>query len=497
MTTLSPSFVADTPASRITQPSAPARVTATIRSFLMLLWLGIRRSQGYWLLPVMIGVGVYAPSIGHLPDIVLWPDMSMATLQSYVIVGPLAAALAAWLVDRDRRHRMRHLMESTPGSGFQRDLLALGTSSFWGLAGYVGVAIWFCGQAMMRATWGGPDVGLMATGAMGVVAFAVIGVLIGRLVASKFSPLLALVATFFLTIGTDLFKITADDGSILNPIQLLMPYGLSSVNYPSVFYRENHGFATEVGLWMVAFVGLLVASLAVLRIRNAGGWLALSGMLLLAGIAAAPLINPPLNWGPQAWTPIDYTPVCESRDGFEICVHPAYESELDETAQRVSSTFGPIQGLDGVASTWNQVNPIRVRDNQEPGVIDGIGQQYGLISSVAAIFPIPGDSSQHGQRPAAQVVIMEWLVQQSSLGLPSLVGSGWFGWPSEVSVSPQDYGNEMTGIGQDQTEMAAFQPRMDAAREQFAALPENEQRVWLEANWDALRAGELTLEDLP
>jgi hypothetical protein len=38
---------------------------------------------------------------------------------------------------------------------------------------------------------------------------------------------------------------------------------------------------------------------------------------------------------------------------------------------------------------------------------------------------------------------------------------------------------------------------MDAAREQFAALPENEQRVWLEANWDALRAGELTLEDLP
>ncbi|MBA3379952.1 MAG: hypothetical protein H0T93_13810, partial [Chloroflexia bacterium] len=129
MTTLSPSFAADTPASRITQPSAPAHILATIRSFLMLLWLEIRRCQGYWLVPVMIGGGVYAPSIDHLPEIVLWPEMSVATLQAYVVVGPLAAALAAWLVDRERRRRMRSLVSSMPGSGFQRDMLALGAAS--------------------------------------------------------------------------------------------------------------------------------------------------------------------------------------------------------------------------------------------------------------------------------------------------------------------------------------------------------------------------------
>ncbi len=460
----------------------------------MLLQLEIRRSQGYWVLPLMIGIGVYAPSIDHLPEIVLWPEMSMATLESYVIVGPLAAALAAWLVDRERRRRMRNLVDSIPGSGLRRDLLALGAASFWGLAGYAGVAIWFCGQAVLWATWGGPDVGLMGTGAIAVVAFAAIGVVIGRLLPSKFSPLLALGATFFLTIGADLFKITYDDGSYRNPVQLLMPYGLSRASYPSVFYRENQGFTAEVGLWMVALVGLLIAVIALLRSWNAVSWLALAGTVLLAGVAAAPLVNPTLTWGPQSWTLIEYTPVCQEQDEFEVCLHPAYKTELDETAQQVSSTFGPVQGLDGVPTRWQQANPALGGGSEEPGVIDQVGYQYGLLGPVSGIFPVPGNDSQHGQRPASQLVIMDWLIRQSSFGPP---GSGFFGWPSEVPVFTQDYGDGFIGTGPDEAALAAFQPKMDAARERFAALPEAEQRSWLEANWDALRAGDLTLDDLP
>ncbi len=494
MNTLSPSLAADVPASRADRQSGPGRILATIRSFLMLLWLEIRRSQGYWLLPVMIGIGVYTPSIDHLPRIVLWPEMSMATLEAYVIVGPLAAALAAWLVDRERRRRMHNLVDSFPGSGLRRDLLALGTASFWGLAGYAGVALWFCGQAVLRATWGNPDVGLMATGAIAVVAFAAIGVLVGRLVPSKFSPLLALGATFFLTIGADLFKITSADGSYRNPIQLLMPYGLSRVSYPNVFYRENHGFILEVGLWMAALIGLLVALIAVLRSRNVGGWLALAGTVILAGIAAMPLINPTLSWGPQAWTPIPYTPVCESRDGFEICLHPAYESALGETASQVSNTFGPVQGLEGVATRWEQRNPSQFRNGDETGDLYDVGYDYGLINSLTNLFPEPTGGGEFSQRPASQIVIMNWLQRRSS---PGMGFAGFFDWPAEVPVITQDYGNGMMGVGPDDEALAAFQPRMDAALERFATLPEAERRAWLEANWDALRAGDLNLEDLP
>lgn len=494
MNTHSPSLAADAPASSATRSSGPARVLMAIQSFLMLLWLEIRRSQGYWLLPLMIGLGVYAPSINHLPEIVLWPEMGMATLQAYVIVGPLAAALAAWLVDRERRRRMRNLVDSIPGSGLRRDLLALGTASFWGLAGYAGVALWFCGQAVLWATWGGPDVGLMLTGASAVVAFAAIGVLVGRLVPSKFSPLLALGATFFLTIGADLFKTTYDDGSYRNPIQLLMPYGLSRVNYPSVFYRENDDFTLEVGLWMAALVGLLVAVIAVLRARNVATWLALAGTVFLAGIAATPLINPALSWGPQAWTPIAYTPVCQEQGEFEICLHPAYETELNETADQVASTFGPVQGLDGVPPRWEQGNPAQERTGNDAGALYDVGYDYVPIGLLMSIFPEPTSGAEHGQRPASQLVIMAWLFERSG---PSLPGGSFFGWPSEITVETQDYGNGMMGVGPDEEALAAFQPQMDAALQRFAALPEAEQRAWLEANWAALRAGELTLDDLP
>jgi hypothetical protein len=43
----------------------------------------------------------------------------------------------------------------------------------------------------------------------------------------------------------------------------------------------------------------------------------------------------------------------------------------------------------------------------------------------------------------------------------------------------------------------ALKADIDAAIDRFAALSPEEQRGWLEANWEALRAGELTLEDLP
>lgn len=494
MTTHLPSLAAGAPVSRAHRPSGTGGIVATVRSFLMLLGLDIRRSQGHWILPLMVGLGIYAPPTDHLPEIVLWPEMSHATLQAYVVVAPLAAALAAWLVDRERRRRMRAFTASLPGSGLGRDLLALAVASFWGLAGYLGVAAWFCGQALLRATWGGPDVGLMATGMIAVVAFAAIGVLVGSLVPGKFSPLLALTVTFFVTVGADLFPTTYQDGSTRNPIQLLMPFGLTRVSYPSVFYRENDGFVGPVALWMLALVGLLIAVIAVLRSRSVGTWLALGGALGLAGAAVTPLINPNLAAGNQAWQAIAYGSDCEERHGFEVCLHPAYRSELGASANGVAAMFGPVQGLAGVPDRWSQLDPTRNDSSEQPGVIDGIGYEYGMLPSVAGLFPPADASGLFGQRPASQLVVMEWLVEQSGMGLP---GSGWFGWPAEVPVITQDHGDGTMGVGPDEAALAAFQPKMDAALARFAALPEADQRAWLEENWTALRAGDMALDDLP
>lgn len=491
MTTMTPSISVDR--SHSSQSFGPDQAFASIRAFLALLWIDIRRSQGYWLLPLMVALGIYAPPHDHLPEMVIWPEMSHATLQSYVVVAPLAAALASWLIDRDRRRRMRALANSLPGSGLGRDLLALGAASFWGLAGYAGVAAWFCGQALLRATWGGPDLGLIGTGALAVVVFAAVGALVGRVVPSKFSPLLALALTFVLTIGADLFQTTYEDGSFRNPIQLLMPFGLTRVTDANVFYRENDGFAGPVAVWMLALLGVAIAVLALLRAPGVRTWLALAGIVLVAAVAAQPLITPDLATGPQAWRAISYMPVCQQRDGFEVCLHPAYALQLDATAADVATTFAPVRGLRGVPTRWSQLDPTRGNNSEQPGIIDGVGYEYGMLGSVAGLFP-PADDERFGQRPASQLVVMEWLVEQSGMGLP---GSNWFGWPSELAVVEQDYGDGMSGFEPNDADIVAFQPGMDAARERFAALSPGEQRAWLEANWEALRAGELTLKDLP
>jgi hypothetical protein len=462
-----------------------------------LLWIEIRRSQGYWLLPLIIGLGIYTPGIDYLPDVVLWPEMGMATLESYVVVAPFAAALAAWLVDRDRRRRIRTLTHSMPGSGFQRDLLSIGTAAFWGLAGYAGVAAWFCGQAALRATWGGPDIGLIVTGALAVVVLAAIGVLVGRLIPGTYSPLLALVATFALTIGLDLFTVISDSGSSHLPIQLLMPLGLNQVTSLSVFHRQPESYVTEVGIWMLALTGVLLAILALLRQRSLVAGIALVAMLAVAGVSAAPLVDPAIEGGPGSVVSIAYTPVCTERGGFEVCVHPAYRQGLDEMADRIAALMGPVQGLDGVAPRWDKPDLTLVRMGDEHGAIQVVGYDFSLLSSVSSIFPVSADGDRVGQRPASQLVVMEWLVLQSGLEIPGEGWSGSFGWPAEVNLQLRDNGDGSKEFSPDDAELAALQPRLDAVLARFTALPDDERRAWLEANWNALRAGTLTLEDLP
>jgi len=92
-------------------------------------------------------------------------------------------------------------------------------------------------------------------------------------------------------------------------------------------------------------------------------------------------------------------------------------------------------------------------------------------------------SDQHdtgiGELNASQHAILSWLTEQA--------GSSWLIGPvAELGYSA--YNSEI---------YEQYQIDVNASAERFSMLPAQEQRAWLEANWDALRAGELTLEDLP
>jgi hypothetical protein len=137
------------------------------------------------------------------------------------------------------------------------------------------------------------------------------------------------------------------------------------------------------------------------------------------------------------------------------------------------------------------------RASEAPGAISQVEYDYAMIDEVATVFPMAAGVEGPGQRPASQLVVMEWLVRQGGLEFPGEGWIGWFGWPAELEVHEQDYGNGMGGFGPDDAELAAFQPQLDAALERFTALPDDERRSWLEANWNALRAGEISLDEMP
>lgn len=500
----SPSLGTDIPASRAAQPSASARFVATIRSFLMLLGLEIRRSQGYWLLPVMVALSLYSSSYRSYdqPGLTLWYLANNSIMQSYVVIGSFAAALGAWLADRDRRRRISGLLDSVPVVPFRRDLTTMGVAAFWGLAGYGIVGGWFAWQGFTEATWGGADVPLIATGALAIILFTAIGVLAGRLLPNKLTPILTFLFALMLTVGSDLFKLvstgTNEYGTyeqVRQPFKLLMPWGLTDA-YPDVYFSLHAATVGDSLLWLAGVIGVVMSLLALRTVRTVAGWLALAGSMVLAGIGAFPLVDRQLDPDLSgATTAVPYELSCQARGGFEICLHPAYESKLGETADLVGTVFAPIQGLNGVPSRWEQSSPVSRRNREEIGVIDQVGYDHSLNNAMTTIFPI-AETSEGGypQQPASQLVIMNWLVGQSSA---SAQRTDWFGWPAEVPVVEQDYGNGSIGVGPDQEALAAFQPQMDAAQARFAALPETEQRAWLEDNWDALRAGDLALDDLP
>lgn len=473
-----------------------------LHSVLSLFWLEFRRSQGYWLLPVMVGLGIFAASYRNYDGVVLWRELSFASLRSYAVIAPLTAALAAWLADRKRRRRTTGLIESVPTAPVRRDLLNVGVATLWGLIGYGLVAAWFAWNGITGATWGGPDLGLILTGALAIPIFAGIGGLIGRLVPSKFSPILALGATFLLTIGADAWKQTTThyqlDGtpagySQEQPLQLLMPWGLTTAPWGD--FTRPLPYVRESLLWLTGLLAVTIAVTALIRSRSAIAWAGLAISIVIAGIGAVPLIDRDRAQNPAGQSPVSFTWSCQTQSGIEVCVHPAYESRLVESGSLIGDVVSPIAGLEGVPTVWRQAGPWGP-PTAGAASLDGFDWRTQLWAVADEVFPIVnGHGGPESSRPASQLVILEWLAARTGLGH---INPGFFGWPSEVPTSPERIeGNIYFPPKPDEAAVASFELQLDAAVAHFASLPEAEQRAWLEANWDELRAGTLTLEDLP
>lgn len=492
----SPSMPLDT-----LQPDARGtRWLDSIRGILLLLWIEFRRCGGYWMLLLILPLVWFMNRYQVDDGVVLWYRMSIVTFQSYVIIGPLTAGLAAWLAGRDRRRRTDGLIETAPMRPFRRDLVLLAAGAAWGLVAYSLVAAWYLGRGALFATWGGPDPGWLAVGALAIMLHAALGYLIGRVVRIRFAALLAVVLPIGLAIGADAYhRVTEVDmgngmgmtTSYEQPLRELSPFSLSmSLGYNDGIVRFGETYTRDSLLWLAGLLGVMLAAIALVRRkRSLIGMAGLGVSLAVATLGAYSLLDDGARDGYVESRLLPFEWSCRTGSGIEVCLHPAYEARLYDVTESMSTLVAPFAGLSGVPTSWQQMLPTGTYHGNSGG-IGGINlpfDDYMLSQSVAQeIFRSDIDD---GNPKSSQLVVITALAEQAGITAP---GPWLYGMPSEAMTMGSD-GFPMP----DESKMAALESEMNAAVDRFTALSPEEQRAWLEANWDALRAGELTLEDMP
>ena len=486
-----------------------------------LLRLELRHNAVPLMLPVIAALfwlTTYRKIAGMQP---LWSVRAQILQMNSVIdfVAPLAGA-AAWMGSRESRRRVTDMVTITPRARWVRLLAIWAATTIWALVLYLGCVAVTYGQTSTQASWGGPLWWPVAVAGVAMPAFTALGFAAGVLVPSRFTaPLAAIVAFFVLVLSTELIGHASNSYWQITPIVAYI-WNVGPNPGVATFYP----FLPDLPIAQAMFlVGLAVAVMAALGLHAGSGSRALRAAaagLTAAGVAAATtatmlvgtatmdahgMIRIPALHDAANDQPIRFTPVC-SHTAIPVCLNPAYSSYLASTAAALEPVLNQIAGLPGApaeilqeAATY-QVSP---GDGVEVGRAgpgnNGSSAVYHLILPIQQLGPpltTPQMASQvrgdgwdlatnftddgPGASPAQDAVAAAILID-SKLRMASTVfiSGGRSGTDPSRSAS-----------------MTPGTPQYAAAR-RFASLPEQTRRDWLTSHLAALRAGQITLAQLP
>jgi hypothetical protein len=325
-----------------------------------------------------------------------------------------------------------------------------------------------------------------------------------------------------------------DTGGSTGEIGVLSPDGSVPGNDWGLFYPVSVGVPIVQVMFMLGVVATAVGVLGLSPRTGGVGWRgALSAVaaggarlrtiavsLLAVGVALAVAafgladtanVNDPTltlqipvldNALASSNHPIPYTPVC-SAGSFRVCVHPAYQPYLSWVTGALDPVIAQVSGLPGAPTSARDVSNSLLSPAISQGF--GIGQIAGgsyefslngipfsptqsmvddslrqdLVHAIvvgAAATLVTGSDGSQGYQPnpgtPAQQAVMDGLLK--AFGTP----------PYPI---PQPNGNGP----------APVPSQVLAAAAKFAALPAATRHAWLAANLTALKAGTVTLAQLP
>jgi hypothetical protein len=515
----------------MTATSAPARPGHVTRrpglAAARLLRLELRHNAMLWMLPVVIGLFwlIALRKIMAAPP--LW-DLRAAGLQSGVVVtfaSPVAGA-AAWMGSRESRRRTSDLVSITARPRPARLLATWAATTCWALIAYLICAGAVYGVTVRQATWGGPLWWPAVVAAACLPALTALGFAAGTLIPSRFTAPLAALAAFFLLalstqpihgsqsywqispIVTGPWDIGPDPGvgafypylPDLLIAQVMFLAGLTAVVLGAITLpigaRDRSLRRSAVA---VTTAGLLVAGTAVA--------LAGAGRLDAHGMIAIPALH-----DAASDRPLRYPPVC-GHTKIPVCLNPAYASCLPATEAALAPVLGQVAGLPGaparisqVAATYHQGPDGRVGIGLTGPAMSGAPPAFRMILPAQLPGPALTASEQASQvRSGVGASIVASVTgdgpgasrAQHAVTTALLMAAG--AAPRRLPPGAPAVGNSARGPGARGARHIGLTPGSPAfaAAQRFAALPDALRRAWLSRHLAALRAGRISLGQLP
>ena len=428
-----------------------------------------------------------------------------------------AGGLAAWAGSREGRRKIVDLVAATPRAAWARRSIALAGTLCWLLLTFLaGVAALYV-QTAVQATWGGPPLWPVFVGAAGVIVVTVIGFTCGVLFPGRFTaPLVAIGVLVLCQTGLrQALGITASSGTYA----LLSPANGPPVVDAGVYYHV----APDVSIVQVMFMGgIAVALFGVLGLAPAlrglgparaalarsGGWLfrVVAVVLVACGVAAswtafalAGTAKPdaaggweiPALYSAASDQPIPVTQDCTSSSGFQVCVHPAFSFYLHDLAAAFEPVAAEIAGLPGAPAGAREVASVSGGQDVQSGTsvsppvfeytAEHVGSMFGQFNGI----PDPAGWASGFQ---------QGLLDAFLTGRPPHAG------PVPILLGPAQQAVEdalLTTARSQPLGPSVTSAGVSAAAHRFAALSASARHAWLVAHLTALRAGAITLAQIP
>jgi hypothetical protein len=489
------------------------RGTVTAR----LLWLELRHNAMLWILPAAVALfwlTTYRKAIAMPP---LW-NVRAATLQSGAVVDfitPVVGA-AAWMGTREARRRTAELVSITARPAWARQLVAWAAISCWALAGYLVCLAATYGATARQASWGGPLWWPAIVAGASFPALAALGFAAGTLMPSRFTaPVAAVVAFFVLALSTELI-VGSQSYWQVSPL-ISGPWDTGPDPGVATFYP----YLPDLPIAQVLFLGgVTVAVLATLALSGGRGWrrpqalaaaaatcgvLAAGTAVALAGtgrLDAHGMIEIQALHDAASDRPLRFTPVC-SHTAIPVCLNPAYAGYLPATAAALAPVLREIAGLPFAPARISQVAGIYRQGDGNAVAITPAGPAGPAGASGSPVFGMLLPDQLLGPPLTVPQLAAQVRLSTGASVLAYVVGASPRASAAQVAVraalmmaAGRPAGAHPSG-GVQAGAAGLLDPAEYAAARRFAAMPASARRAWLVRHLAALRAGHVTLAQLP